>query len=219
LGTQSFGSGEEEQDIPVRKAQGTGAAARLKKANAVKNAKKGTAVKNKGKPKAKKPIALPTTSDDDEGMPDADPDLAIDTDNPITPAPIDNSISFDFKHLARYLTKAKNPTFTGRSTDEQAKITQKIGRDLECINYWVEKRHEKGLTNRERSSAAKSKARGQRGVGGPKKAMKGKNRAKAVDFDEEMEEDEVTTDDNENDISDGTYRSSSCIPFHATEAG
>jgi hypothetical protein len=200
LGGQNPPPDDEELEHPVRPKRDAAAATHLKKAAAAKNAKKAAGVNKKAKTKAKKAIPPPLNSGEDEGMVDADADPPTDTNPAIDLAPGDESLSFDFKHLAHYLAKAKKDSFAGRTTKEQAKITGKIGRDLQRINFWVGEQAPKSPLSWKRNVRISDDA-----ASGAKKAGKGKGRAKE-ETDKEMEEDEGDAmGDDKDDISDGKF--------------
>jgi hypothetical protein len=213
LGGQNSGSDEEEIERPIQPKRSTAAATRLKKATAAKKAKKSSLLTKKKKTSAKKVPSPPIGSDDDEEMEDGDAEDPGANVDPGKPSPT-TGLSFDFKHLAQYLSKAKKASFNKRSEEEKALIAEKIERDLQRINFWVGERATKGGSAKKRKAGKPGGA-----VGGGKKAGKGKGRAKVADTEDDAEEDDEGSMDDEDDISDGKYPFvDHAPPFRATAA-
>ena len=205
LGDANPDSDTEEPVCPIQAKQGAAAASRLKKADAAKKAKKVSTLSKKKRVNAKKPFPAPLNSEDDDSMTgsDAGPDATNIEDT--QPAPRLATLSFDYKHLGRYLGKAKKSSFTKRDAEERVQIAQKIEQDLQRINYWIGEQAVKSSPIRKRNVRIPVEADSR-----AKKSGKGKGRAKAVESDEEVIEDEDDMmDDNDDDVSVGK------LPFYS----
>jgi hypothetical protein len=208
LGAQQDAEDDIVAPEPSCSKKGVGTAACLKKAGVAKTAKKVSVTAKKAKGKAKKVPPPPPISDEDKEMAEAaaaEDNAAIDSAAPAArPAVGEDSLSYDFTHLARYLKKVHNPNFTKRNVRQQVFIKEKVERDLQRINYYIGERAARGIVLHKRAAAEhrSNLELVEIMTGGRRANDKGKGKASRVE--DEVDEEEEASEIEGDDLSEGT---------------